>query len=58
MAAEAVADRLDSGLTNVTIAQAVVLDTEFQAGSLCDVWLDGGTWKKIKKEQGEGNGKR
>ncbi len=47
MAAEAVADRSGSGLTNATTVQAVVLDTELH------VWLDGGQWKRIVKE---GNG--
>ena len=36
MAAEAVADRSGSGLTNATPVEAVVLDTEVH------VWLDGG----------------
>jgi hypothetical protein len=44
MAAEAVADRSGSGLTNATILQAVVLDTELH------VWLDGGQWKRIMIE--------
>ena len=47
MAAEALADRSGSGLTNATIVQAVVLDTEMH------VWLDGGQWKRIMIE---GNG--
>ena len=53
MAAEAVADRSGSGLTNATKVQAVVLDTELQ------VWLDGGPWTRIMREMGEGRkGKR
>ncbi len=44
MAAEAVTDRLGSGLTNVTRDQAVVLDTELH------VWLDRGPWKRIMRE--------
>jgi len=56
MAAEAVADRSGSGLTNATRTQAVVLDTELH------VWLDGGPWKRIMRERnshsqgGEGEG--
>ena len=47
MAAEAVADRSGSGLTDATTLQAVVLDTELH------VWLGGGLWKRIMSE---GNG--
>jgi hypothetical protein len=41
MAAKAVANQSGSKLTNATIKQAVVLDTELH------VWLDGGEWRRI-----------
>ncbi len=56
MVAEAVANQSGSGLTDVTIEQAVVLDMELYA------WLDGGPWKRIMRERnsysqdGEGEG--
>ncbi len=55
MAAEAVADRSGSSLTNATTLQAVVLDTELH------VLLDGRPWKRIMIEgndYGSGEGRR